>query len=581
MTPQTQKPLSVASGYMPARRYPQWFLLAVFLFTLAIHFQQLKNAYQYPIFATDAVQYVDTAENLSLGRGYQFRGNFNTSLPPLYPLFLAVGHKLPGDPRTNVFLLSIFAMGAIVFPAFGLAQRLGFPADISLVLAAASGFLPHTVYAATSMAEGLHIPLVMFAVIAIWDWFEDPGLRQSAATGMWLNLLLLNKVAGWQLVVPFILVAIAFLLRRSKSPVWILQRSGLAMGIPLGTMILWSVYKELAHGNAIGIYGVALSRGLPQLSARMMALYIADYAAAGGITLLVPAIYWAWQYCRDKPVAVFFLLWFGSQVFWTGVVEGGLTGMLRERLFCVSLPVLMMVGVRGVQLIIQNRSLRWARASVLGGLGACAGLLAGQQYVATAVIESPWIHAVGAVAGLTGLRFSALPASMFVGVAAAVVPFFLWAIGNQWRIPALAGLLFLALGCQFLYAARWMRALQQQGLQSMAGGITLFKSLGMGRDAGVIAAVSPSVFDVGSNRTWDDSPAAGCAPSLMSDHIELMHYETLLLWDVRIACTDQTLNRFAPIADFIISRSEVEGAQRIGTYSNFRLYRIPKKPLSK
>lgn len=566
------------SAKAPIGRVVNWPLLAVFLFTLAVHFQQLKDAYQYPIFATDAVQYVGTAESLSQGRGYQLRGNFNTSLPPLYPVFLAVGHLMPGDPRTTVFFLSILVMATMVFPAFGLARRLGFPTDVSLVLASAAGFLPHTVYAATSMAETLHIPLVMFAVVAIWDWFEDPSLCRSAETGIWLNLLLLNKVAGWQMVVPFVLVASPFLLRISKSRLWMLRRFGLALGVPLGTMLLWSGYKQLAHGSAIGTYGAALSQGLPELSARIVALYAADYAAAGGLVLLIPVVYWVWHCGAGRAVTVFLILWFAMQVLWTGVVDGGLTGMLRERLFCVSLPVFLMVGIRGLQVMIHARSLKWVVASALGGFAICAGLVAGERYIAPAAIESPWLHAASALASQTGLRFPLRPAALFVAAAGVLVPLFLWTIREPWRIRALAGLLLLAQGSQFLYMSHTARAMREQGLQVMSEGLGLFKSLGIGRGAKVIAIVTPSAFDLNARTRWNDLPAAACAASAISDHIHLMHYESLLLWDVRIACTDQELNRFALTSDFIISKSEVEGARRIGTFTVFGVYRIPKKP---
>src|SRR5690606_20144441 len=147
----------------------------------------LDGASRFPHISSDEVQYALTGENLRLGRGFTLRGEFNTSSPPLFPLFVAAAYSLGGDPpREAMLIASSFAMSLAIFVAFPLARRLGIRRDSAYVLAAAIGMAPHTFYAGTHMTEILQYPLFLGCFYAGLLWIERPTLRRDICLGILL-----------------------------------------------------------------------------------------------------------------------------------------------------------------------------------------------------------------------------------------------------------------------------------------------------------------------------------------------------------------------------------------------------------
>src|SRR6266478_939040 len=86
---------------------PPWsWLVAIYVASVALHFASLRHEAEFPLLATDEVQYISVGENLRLGHGFTTRGEFHTGLPPFYPLFVAFAHSLGFDARTSALFFS-------------------------------------------------------------------------------------------------------------------------------------------------------------------------------------------------------------------------------------------------------------------------------------------------------------------------------------------------------------------------------------------------------------------------------------------------------------------------------------------
>src|SRR5260370_20304173 len=101
---------------------PRVWLVAIYIISVALHFVSLRHEAEFPLLATDEVQYISVGENLRLGHGFTTRGEFHTGLPPIYPLFIAFTHSLGSNPRMSALLFSCIVICLVVFPAYGLAR---------------------------------------------------------------------------------------------------------------------------------------------------------------------------------------------------------------------------------------------------------------------------------------------------------------------------------------------------------------------------------------------------------------------------------------------------------------------------
>src|ERR1044071_8345996 len=106
------------------RRRTAALLSALYVVTAMAHAWFLRGVWVAPYIAHDEVQYCIIGENIRAGHGFVMRGAFASTAPPLYPLFVALGHSLPGNPRFGVYLLSILAVCTLLFPAYLTAREL-------------------------------------------------------------------------------------------------------------------------------------------------------------------------------------------------------------------------------------------------------------------------------------------------------------------------------------------------------------------------------------------------------------------------------------------------------------------------
>src|ERR1700733_13327662 len=86
------------------RRVPCVVLVLLYLASTAVHLYLLRGAFRFPHISSDEVQFAMTGENIRLGRGYTLRGTFNSTLPPAFPLFVALAHSDAPDPRAGLFV---------------------------------------------------------------------------------------------------------------------------------------------------------------------------------------------------------------------------------------------------------------------------------------------------------------------------------------------------------------------------------------------------------------------------------------------------------------------------------------------
>jgi len=177
---------------------PPWvWLVAIYAISVALHFVCLRHEAEFPLLATDEVQYISVGESLRLGEGLTTRGEFHTGLPPFYPLFVAFTHSVGSNPRMSALFFSCLTICMVVFPAYGLARHIELDKRSALLLAAASAFLPHTLFAGMYMTETINYPLFIAAFWAFARWLEHPSIRRSLAAGALLSAMLLTKIAAW------------------------------------------------------------------------------------------------------------------------------------------------------------------------------------------------------------------------------------------------------------------------------------------------------------------------------------------------------------------------------------------------
>jgi len=130
------------------RPVPPWIsLVVIYIISVAVHFVSMRRAAEFPLLATDEVQYISVGENLRLGHGFTTRGEFHTGLPPIYPLFVAFTHSLGWSARNSALLISCIVICLVVFPAYGLARHIDLDQRSACLLPSAAAFLPHTLFA--------------------------------------------------------------------------------------------------------------------------------------------------------------------------------------------------------------------------------------------------------------------------------------------------------------------------------------------------------------------------------------------------------------------------------------------------
>jgi hypothetical protein len=574
---------ATSAGPVQKRRTETLVLLFLYLVVAITHILFFRTAYQFPHLCTDAVQYVTTAENIIRGHGYTIRGIFNTTCPPLYPLFLAVGFSMGPEPRATVFVLSCLAISAVIFPIYWLSRLLRMGRFVSAVLALAAGFLPHTLYCAFNMAEPLEYPLFAFAAYYGTRWFSKATLKNSIILGSLLSLLLFNKLASLVIVICFLLAAVAWvcslaIIHRGRA-----RRAAVAAGIVFGMVVLtqaaWIVFKSIHHGTALGKYGTELKdHGLHLLSPALVTSYVSDYFLAPGLLTLVPLVcffvFW-WKSSRWPALA--FAMLFSIQLAWVSIVDGGLTGMLRERLLSYSFPILAVFATRGF-IEMRRRQSRIVAGLFLALPAVLLTVLYRYDFHEASSVEFPWAYAFGALRGVhlasfasSRLWITGLIVSVLTGLALLLVPKKLSA-----KLYALTILGFQLVG--FTASGFILAVGTPQSLAVIAPVTEWLRRQGAAYDSRVLVASQPAPWEM--RPSVRDAAFPECRSSTAIDPIPIWQIEAYYRWDVRSVCGPDEIQRVGRPGDFLLTAHAVRGAAYLSSHGSYNLYRLTGNPVS-
>lgn len=159
-----------------------------------------------PIF--DAADFDRHAASIAAGNGYpppQLGLHGPTAFrPPLYPIALAVVHKLGGGWTAGRVLGALLGTLTVAL-VFLVAQRL-WDGRVALVAALiAAVFPPLVVLSASLLSEQLFLPLVLASLLAVLVYRERGGLRWAIAAGVLCGLAILARTSG----APYVLALAA------------------------------------------------------------------------------------------------------------------------------------------------------------------------------------------------------------------------------------------------------------------------------------------------------------------------------------------------------------------------------------
>jgi len=386
--------------------------------TVALHLILLRDAFRFPHISSDEVQYAMTGESIRMGHGFTLRGQFNSTLPPVFPAFIALAHSAGPDPRLGMFILGCFVMCSAVFPVFAMARTCGLDDATAMVLAASAAMLPHTLYAATYMPETVQYPAYLTAFWLCLCWLENQTLLRDVATGGATGFLLLTKIQGTQFAAAFLLTLIVIGIHRYRSERRdarkFLGHTAIVLAV-IGVIYgAWQTYKLAHAGTILGNYGaVVASQGLHYWTPKLALAYVADFLLAPGLITSVPLFFWI-RHNGSHARTVFVLALFAVQVLAVSTFDGGLTGWLRERLYLYAFPITAVLAARGIVWFRQRQTVL-SGATLIGlPLLLIVGVLT-YSFEVSSVIEAPWANALGSLLGL--ISFSRF---WLVAVAAAV-----------------------------------------------------------------------------------------------------------------------------------------------------------------
>ena len=557
-------------------RRPAVALAGLYLSAVLVHIFLLREAALTPHISSDEVQYALTGDNIRSGKGYTLRGQFNASNPPLFPILVAAAHSMGPDLRASMLVIASLVMCSAIFPLYLLARYVEVQFLPALLLSAAAAMLPHTLYAGTYMAEILQYPLIITATYLAVRWMDGPRQNIDIALGCIIGCALLVKVQTAQFFAAFLIsIAVVPALRFRHDPrqsVRLLAHGAMVLGIALAIQSAWWGFRSFHHGSLLGIYGTALYKGLPHWSLSLTLSYVADFLLAPGLLIAVPLALWFLENGNlNRTVLVSAILLI--QIGWVSAVEGGLTGIVRERLFLYSLPIMSVLAVRGLDFLKG----KWVKAALPALSILLVGLIALLPLYSNPAVEAPWAFFLGS-AGLFGIHPFSIWALLtngilFVVLISALVVF----------IPARATsfmstffLLFNAivfetssavlsrLSVEHLHELRPILSLLRAG-----GGAPGHRLLIAGRFAYFESrAIQPAIPD---DRFLDWTWHLGLGEPLGWE------IETIGRYDVRMFSSAAALAAEARAGDLLLSAARFDQLQLLGFHFPVYVYRIPSK----
>jgi Dolichyl-phosphate-mannose-protein mannosyltransferase len=479
----TKKPPAPAAR--PSRTHTQFVILVLlYLFAAGVHVAALWEAARFPHLSTDEAQYTMVGENLRLGKGFTIRGQMHSGMPPIYPLFVAAAHSLGGASRHSVLCFNCFAICLVIFPAFLIARQFRLSPLNSYLIATAAAFLPHTFYAAMYMAESLQYPLVLTAFYITAKWLDQPYFRRDVWLGILLGAGLLNKFAELSFIIA-LLLTLLILSRRSRQQDQPRRATHalIAFGIVIALELAWITWKRVNGAGALGTYGTALEESAHAMAPiKLLLAYIGDFFLAAGLIVAVPLFYWFRENLKtQRSLAVLLATTLFCQLGIHGFLEACLTGMIRERLFLYSFPLIAIAAVAGMERFKQQQQSNiWVRYLVPYAPVLFVALISLYNYpLPSPAVEAPWAGLLGSInrSGVVAFDYSrflldALWAVLIAATLLVILP-------RRRSATVLAGFVVLFHVTTFLFTARLLTAWSRGGVGALQPVVNWLASSGV------------------------------------------------------------------------------------------------------
>lgn len=550
----------------------------IYVAAVIAHFMLLKPQSEFPLLATDEVQYTSVGENLRLGNGFDARGEFHAGLPPLYPLFVAFAHNFGSDPRISALWLSCLVICLAVFPAYGLARHAGLDRTISCVLAAAAAFLPNTLWAGLYMAETLNYPLFLACFWILAQWVETPTVGRGWIAGVLLSAMVLTKVAAWSFVAAVAITIAILALRRLRT-----DRFGLhavrIFGVVAVTEIGWQIFKQLHHAAGLGMYGAVLGEfGLPNLSPSLLGAYFADFLLAPGLVVAVPLFLWFRTYGRERfNLSVLLAATLVCELAVHSFLEAGLTGFLKERLILYSFPIIAIFAVKGIDAL--GNSSAATKPLLVAVPFVLLGLLGRYAFPYNPVIDIPWASALGSSFWIGVDSFSKI---QLTGAAALLILIFcavLLLIRARWMQIALATFVLGFCVFAFVSSATEMTQLSRRGKSQVDGVVYWLSSNHVNAGDRLILCGRMAYYQERHRSTPFDAFFVNWHERLGFTEIWNFQLETFGRYDVRMAQTVDQLRALLRPGDHLLTATRFTGLDLISYRYPLYLY-TARKPLA-
>jgi hypothetical protein len=554
-----------------------WLVLIYFV-AVFVHFICLKPQSVFPLMATDEAQYISVSENLRLGHGFTTRGEFHAAMPPLYPLFIAFAHSWGSSPRISALWFSCFVICLAVFPAYALARRVGLNQPISCLLAAAAVLLSNTVWAGMYMAETLNYPLFLAAFYALALWVEEPTVpRDWIAAGL-LSAMLLTKVAAWSLAAAVLITVIVLsIMRRGQDRLWL--HTVRIFAAIIATQLAWQAFKYAHQAAGFGSYGHALGDfGLPHLSATLLSVYFSDFLLAPGLFVAVPLFLWFREYGRKRfPLAVLLAATLLCQIGIHGFLEAGLTGELRERLFCYSLPIVAIFAAKGMQ--SWGVTSKTMKVLFVATPLALLWLVSRYPFPFNPAVDVPWVSLLGSFAWIsvdsfTKFHFIVVASIVIVlaGIALAVLP-------HRWIQASLAAFILIFYSSAFASSTKEMAQLSARGINEVDAASHWLSSQHVNPDDRIIICGRLAYYEERHRSAALDPFFVDWQERFGFNDIWLFQLEAFGRYDVRMAQTPDQIRELARPGDRVLSTTRLTELDLTGYSYPIYLYTV-RRPLA-
>lgn len=559
---------------MLSRSGASWLLAFVYAASVVLHVRALAFQAGFPLLATDEAQYVAVGENLRLGRGFTVRGEFHSGLPPLYPAFVAAAHSTGSDPRMSALIWSCAVMSLALFPAYRLARSIGLDRVLAGLAATATVVLPNTVFAGLYMTETLSYPLFFATLFAMAHWLERPGVARAVIAGALLSLMSLTKVATLSFagaVLLSVLVLSMTSLRWSPR----IRRPGASAMIVLALVALaqfaWQAFKARHAAAGLGMYARAIGEdALPHFTLSIFAAYVADFLLAAGLLMAVPAVVFLWRTFRQRPALVVLLSsTLLLQVASHGILDVGLNGLVQERLYMYSAPVIVMIGLAGIPMV--TTSGRVTRTALLAVPLALLCVISLYPFTYIPVIDIPWAAALGTTGLLDVVNFNKTRALLVAAAITVVTGTIVLTLRGR-QVQVLLALFVIVFNTSvFVATAKKMSMLSTIARNEVMPIVQWLRSNGINPNDKLIVTGDVAFFQDSHLVTPSDTGFIAWQRQFLPVITELQ-IETVLRLDLRLAASPSEVDRLMMPGDRLLTASRMTGLRLVSDRSPLYLY---------